>query len=132
MSVSDPIADMATQIRNASSAGKEKVNVKASNLNEAILKILKEEHFIENYKKVLDNKQGMLRIYLRFNDDRTPYIKNIKRISKPGLRVYKGKDELLPVLGGLGISVVSTSKGIIADKEAKERNLGGEILLEVW
>ncbi|MEE8360335.1 MAG: 30S ribosomal protein S8 [Candidatus Omnitrophota bacterium] len=131
MSVSDPIADMATQLRNASSAGKEKVDVKASNIKEAILKVLKEESFIENYKKMSDDKQGTLRIYLKFNDDKTPYIRNIKRISKPGLRIYKGKDELLPVLGGLGISVISTSSGILTDKEAKEKNLGGEILLEV-
>ncbi|MFH1753318.1 MAG: 30S ribosomal protein S8 [Candidatus Omnitrophota bacterium] len=132
MSVTDPIADMATQIRNASSAGKVKVDVKASKVKEAILKILKEEGFIENYKRMPDNKQDTLRIYLKFSEGKKPYMKNIKRISKPGLRVYKGNEELFPVLGGLGISIVSSSEGIITDRVAKEKNLGGEVLLEVW
>lgn len=132
MSITDPIADMATQIRNASSAGKEKVDVKASNVSEEILRVLKAQNFIANYKKMPDNKQGILRVYMRFNEDKTPYISNIKRISKPGLRTYKGKEEILPVLGGLGISIISTSQGLVTDEEARQRNIGGEIMLEVW
>ena len=132
MSITDPIADMATQIRNASSAGKENLDVRASKINEGILEILKSEGFIENYKRIPDNKQDALRIYLKFTEDRRPIITNIKRISKPGLRVYKRKDEITEVLGGLGIAVVSTSQGFLSDKETRERGLGGEVIMEVW
>jgi len=123
---------MATLIRNASNAGKEKVDVRASKICEEIARILKEEAFIESYKRIDDNKQGKLRIYLRLNDEKKPSITNIKRISKPGLRVYKGTKEITPVLGGLGISVISTSQGLIVDKDAREKKLGGEVVLEVW
>ena len=132
MSITDPIADMATQIRNASSAGKENLDVRASKINEGILEILKSEGFIENYKRIPDNKQDALRIYLKFTEDRRPIITKIKRISKPGLRVYKRKDEITEVLGGLGIAVVSTSQGFLSDKETRERGLGGEVIMEVW
>jgi small subunit ribosomal protein S8 len=132
MSITDPIADMATLIRNASASGKEKVNVRASRMNEEIARILKEEAFIENYKRIDDNKQGTLRIYLKLTEEKRPSITNIKRVSKPGLRVYKGTKEIEPVLGGLGIRIISTSQGIITDKAAREKNLGGEVVLEVW
>lgn len=148
MSVTDPIADMATLIRNASKACKEKVDIRASKVNEDILKILKNEKFILNYKRIDDYEetssqrrnskngkkcpQGRLRVYLKFNEDKSLHITNIKRISKPGLRIYKNKNEILPVLGGLGINIVSTSQGILADKEAREKGLGGEVMLQVW
>jgi small subunit ribosomal protein S8 len=132
MSLTDPIADMATKIRNASSAGKDKVDVKASVVTENILKILKDEAFIEDYKKVSDERQGTLRVYLKFSEDSKPYITNIKRISKPGLRVYRNTDDIRSVFGGLGIAIISTSQGILSGKEARDKRLGGEIMLEVW
>jgi small subunit ribosomal protein S8 len=132
MSVSDPIADMATQLRNAASSGKEKVDIKASKMNGSILRLLKEESFIEDYKEMPDNKQGKFRVYLKAGDAKKPAVINIKKISKPGLKVYKGKDEITPVLGGLGISIISTSQGLLTDKQAREKNLGGEVILEVW
>lgn len=132
MSITDPIANMATRLRNASSAEKTTVDVKASRITEEILKILKAESFIENYKRIPDNKQDIIRVYLRFNKDKTPAITNLKRVSKPGLRVYKNKTEIVPVLGGLGISIISSSQGLMADKEAREKNIGGELMLEVW
>ncbi len=132
MSITDPIADMATLIRNASRAGKDKVDIRASNCNEGIAEILKEEKFITNYKRIPDDKQGLIRIYLRFEKDGRPYIRNIKRISKPGLRIYRKKKDLPDVLGGLGIAIISTPQGLLVDKAAREKNIGGEVLLEVW
>lgn len=132
MSITDPIADMSTLIRNACRAGKDKVDIKTSRINESILKILKEKEFIQNYKRTSESKQGALRIYLKFTEDKKPAIRNIKRISKPGLRVYKKKDEIPVVLGGLGISIISTSRGLMADEEARKENLGGEVMLQVW
>lgn len=132
MSITDTIADMATVIRNAVRAGKKTVDIKASNVNEEILKILKNESFIETYKRMEDTNQGMLRVYFKFGEEKTSVLSNIKRISRPGLRDYRKKDDIEPVLGGLGISIVSTSQGIISDREARERNLGGEVMLEVW
>ncbi|MBL7069535.1 MAG: 30S ribosomal protein S8 [Candidatus Omnitrophica bacterium] len=132
MSITDPIADMATLIRNAGDAGKEKVDIKASKVNEEILQILKSEKFIQTYKKIDDNKQGTIRVYLRYDDEKKSIIKSIRRISKPGLKVYKNKKEILPVLGGLGINIISTSKGILSDNDVREKGLGGEVMLEVW
>jgi len=144
MGITDPIADMATLIRNATRVGREKVDVKASKLNEEILKILMNESFIKNYKKIEDKKQGILRVYLKYNEDADaskirnmsrksiPAITNIKRVSKPGLRIYRGKKAVKPVLSGLGIAILTTSQGIVTDVEAREKNIGGEIILEVW
>ncbi len=132
MSITDPIANMATLIRNASSAGKEKVDVKASNIHEEILKILKREGFIENYKRTSDNKQGGLRIYLMRGPHGRPAITNIERVSKPGLRVYTAKDDIPSVLGGIGIAIISTSQGLLTDREAREKDIGGEVMLKVW
>jgi len=132
MSLTDPIADMASLIKNAGDAGKEKVDIKASKVNEEILKILKSESFIQTFKRIEDDKQGILRVYLKYDDEKSPVIKSIRRISKPGLKIYKKKTEIVPVLGGLGINIISTSKGILSDKEVRERGLGGEIILEVW
>lgn len=132
MALTDPIADMLTVIRNASSAKKEAVEVKGSVLSESIAKILKREGFIANYKLMKDNKQGILRIYLKYLKNGTPAILGLKRISRPGLRVYKKADGLPKVYGGLGIAIVSTSKGLLTDVEAREGKVGGEVICYAW
>ena len=132
MAATDPIADMLTIIRNASFSKKEIVEVKNSKLSEEILKIFKKEGFIANYKLVTDSKQGILRVYLKYFKSGNPGILGIKRISKPGLRIYKKCDELPKVYGGLGIAVISTSKGIMTDTEAREKKMGGEVICYTW
>lgn len=132
MALTDPIADMLTMIRNASRAKKETVEVKNSRLTEEILKVFKKEDFIANYKLIKDSKQGLLRIYLRYNSDGSPAILGIKRVSKSSLRIYKKLDELPKVYGGLGIAVISTSKGLMTDDEARENKLGGEVICYAW
>ncbi len=132
MALSDPIADMLTVIRNASSARKETVEAKNSVLSEGIVKLLKREGFIGNYKLMKDNKQGILRIYLKYLKNGTPSILGLKRISRPGLRVYKKADELPKVYSGLGIAILSTSKGLLTDTEARDSKIGGEVLCYAW
>ena len=132
MAITDSIADMLTIIRNGSFAKKEAVEVRGSKLSEEILSIFKKENFIQNYKLMKDNKQGILRVYLKYAKDGSPAILGIKRISKPGLRVYKQADELPKVYGGLGLAVISTSQGLITDNEAREKKIGGEILCYIW
>lgn len=132
MALTDPIADMLTVIRNASSTKKEAVEVKNSVLSENIVKILKREGFIANYKLMKDNKQGILRIYLKYLKNGTPAILGLKRISKPGLRIYKKADELPKVYGGLGVAIISTSQGLLTDSEAREKKTGGEVLCYAW
>lgn len=132
MAVTDPIANMLTIIRNASSSKKEVAEVKNSILTEEIIKIFKREDFISNYKLIKDNKQGVLRIYLKYMKSGNPAILGIKRISKPGLRIYKKADELPRVYGGLGVAIVSTSKGLLTDQEARKNKHGGEIICYVW
>ncbi|PIU42387.1 MAG: 30S ribosomal protein S8 [Candidatus Omnitrophica bacterium CG07_land_8_20_14_0_80_42_15] len=132
MSVTDPIANMLTVIRNASRAGKETANVKASKLSEEIIKKLKAKKLISNYKKIEDNKQGILRVYLRFLNEKTPAITELKRISKPGLRRYVKKDEIPKVLGGMGFAIISTPKGLLTDEEARKQGIGGEVILHAW
>jgi small subunit ribosomal protein S8 len=132
MSVTDPLADMLTRIRNASSARHEKVDIPTSRLKEAIAKILKDEGYIKNFKVLVDErKHGILRISLKYDANRRAFV-NLKRISKPSRRVYVGKDEIPSVLKGLGISILSTSKGILTDKEARRANVGGEVLCYIW
>ncbi|NIS62255.1 MAG: 30S ribosomal protein S8 [Proteobacteria bacterium] len=132
MSMTDPLADMLTRIRNASSARHDKVDIPASRLKEAIAKILKEEGYIKNYKVIVDErKHTTLRIFLKYDPDRRGII-NLKRVSKPSRRVYVGKDEIPSVLKGLGISILSTPKGILTDKEARRVNVGGEVLCYIW
>lgn len=132
MSVTDPLADMLTRIRNASSARHEKVDIPASRLKEALAKILKNEGYIKNFKVLVDErKHGILRISLKYDAGRRGII-NLKRISTPSRRVYVGKDEIPSVLKGLGISILSTSKGILTDKEARRANVGGEVLCYIW
>jgi small subunit ribosomal protein S8 len=132
MSMTDPIADMLTRIRNANMAYHEKVDVPASRVKEAIARILLKEGFIRNYKLIEDGKQGLLRIYLKYGEDKERVISELVRVSKPGRRVYVGRDELPKVKSGLGVAILSTSKGIMTDHEARKANVGGEVLCYVW
>ncbi len=131
MSWSDPIADMLTRIRNASRAGKTQVNVKASKICEGIAAVLKQEGYIQDYDRIDDGKQGILRITLKYDPEGQPAITEIKRMSKPGCRMYAGVDSLPTVLGGMGIVVMSTSKGIVSDRHCRENKVGGEVLCTV-
>ena len=132
MSWSDPIADMLTRIRNAARVGKATVDVKASKVCQGIAEVLKKEGYIEGYDRIDDGKQGFIRVILKYDQDGQSVITDIKRISKPGCRRYVGVDELPTVLGGMGISVVSTSKGIVSDRNCRESKVGGEILCTVY
>ena len=130
--VTDTIADMLTRIRNANQMRYEEVNVPASNVKKEIARILKEEGFINDYKIVDNDAQGSIQITLKYTDKKERVINGLKRISKPGLRVYVQKNEVPKVLNGLGIALISTSKGIKTDKEARQEGLGGEVLAYVW
>lgn len=131
MNITDPIADMLTRIRNANTARHESVDVPASNMKNAIADILLKEGYIKSFESIEDGKQGVIKINLKYiNKQKT--ISGIKRISKPGLRVYANSSELPKVLGGLGIAIISTSKGIMTDKEARKEGVGGEVLAYVW
>ncbi len=132
MVMTDPIADFLTRIRNANSVNHEKVEIPASNIKKKMAEILKEEGFIKDIEYIEDGKQGVLRLYLKYGPNKQKVITGIKRISKPGLRVYVGKDELPKVLGGLGIAIISTSRGVMTDKEARKNGLGGEVICYVW
>ena len=132
MALTDPIADMLTILRNASSIRKATVEAKNSVLSENIVKLLKREGFIANYKLMKDDKQGILRIYLKYLKNGTPAILGLKRISRPGLRVYKQADELPKVYSGLGVAIISTSKGLLTDAEARDSKIGGEIICYAW
>ena len=130
MSMSDPIADMLTRIRNANSAYHEKVEMPASTVKAAVLNILKEEGFVKNFESVNNGKTR--KVTLKYGSNKEKVISGIKRISKPGLRVYAKKEELPRVLGGLGIAVISTSQGVMSDKTARKLGLGGEVIAYVW
>jgi len=132
MVMTDPIADFLTRIRNANSVNHEKVEIPSSKMKKTLAGILKEEGYIKNFEYIEDGKQGLLRLYLKYGNDKQKVITGIKRISKPGLRIYARKDQLPRVLGGLGIAVISTSYGIMTDKEARKRQLGGEVVCYVW
>jgi len=132
LNTTDPIADMLTRIRNANSSKHKTVDVPSSNMKKAIAEILFKEGYIRAYEEIKDDTQGIIRITLKYNEKGARVIDGIKRISKPGLRVYASKDELPKVLNGLGIALISTSKGIKTDKEAREAGLGGEVLAYVW
>jgi small subunit ribosomal protein S8 len=131
MSWSDPIADMLTRIRNASRVGKPQVNIKASKVCEGIAAVLKREGYILDYDRIEDGRQGILRVMLKYDPDGRPVITEIKRMSKPGCRQYASVDSLPTVLGGMGIVVVSTSKGIVSDRHCRENKVGGEVLCTV-
>ncbi|WP_102029421.1 30S ribosomal protein S8 [Salirhabdus sp. Marseille-P4669] len=132
MTMTDPIADMLTRIRNANMVRHEKLEVPASNLKKEIADILKREGFIRDYEYVSDDKQGVLRVFLKYGPNNERVITGLKKISKPGLRVYAKAEELPKVLNGLGIAVVSTSKGVLTDKEARQQAVGGEVLAYIW
>jgi small subunit ribosomal protein S8 len=131
MSLSDPIADMLTRIRNAVRADKQKVNIKASKICAGIASVLKNEGYIEDFDRIDDSKQGILRISLKYAPDGEAAIKSIERVSRPGRRTYSPVDKLPVVLAGMGIAIVSTSKGVMSDKQCRESKVGGEILCTV-
>lgn len=132
MSLSDLIADQLTIIRNGLRVGKKSVIVKKSGTIEGILKIILDEGFIENYKVIADNKQGLIKVYLKYTEDEVPVIEQLKRISKPGRREYVHAQGVKPVRGGIGISIVSTSKGLMTDAQAREAGIGGEVICQIW
>ena len=132
MTMSDPIADMLTRIRNASTAKHDTVDVPASNMKKAIAEILMEEGYIKNFQLIDNSTQGIIRITLKYGANKAKTINGLRRISKPGLRVYAKSEELPKVLKGLGIALVSTSKGIMTDKKARQEHVGGEVLAYIW
>ena len=132
MSMSDPLADLLTRIRNALHAGFPTVEAPSSRLKVQVCEVLKNEGYIIDFVREDDGKQGILRIQLKYTEDRKPVIQGIKRISKPSLRIYGGAGEIAPVRSGLGISVLTTSKGVMTAKQARAENVGGEVLCEVW
>ncbi|MBR3133878.1 MAG: 30S ribosomal protein S8 [Clostridia bacterium] len=132
MNITDPIADMLTRIRNANSAKHATVDVPSSKMKLAIAQILVDEGYIKSFEKIEDNKQGVIRVTLKYDENGKRVISGLKRISKPGLRIYANKEEIPQVLNGLGIAIVSTSKGIMTDKKARKENVGGEVLAYVW
>ncbi|TDM12857.1 30S ribosomal protein S8 [Macrococcus lamae] len=132
MTMSDPIADMLTRVRNANMVRHEKLEVPASNIKKEIAEILKREGFLKSVEYIEDDKQGVIRMFLKYGSNNERVITGLKRISKPGLRVYAKADELPRVLNGLGVALVSTSEGVLTDKEARQRNIGGEVLAYIW
>ena len=132
MSVSDPIADFLTCVRNAVRAKHRKVDVPATRMKTDLAKVLLRERFINNFKVIEDSRQGMLRVYLKYSADDVSVISGIRRASTPGRRVYVGKHEIPKIMGGLGASIVSTSRGLMTDREAREAGLGGEVIAQVW
>ncbi len=132
MVMTDPIADFLTRIRNANSVNHEKVEIPASRLKRTLAQILKDEGMIRDFEYVEDGKQGILRVHLKYGPNKQKVITGLKRISRPGLRVYAKKDEVPRILGGLGLAIVSTSQGVMTDKQARKLGLGGEVLCYVW
>ena len=132
MATSDPIADMLTIIRNGGKAGLSKVDIPGSKVKVEVVRVLKEQGYIKDYKFLENETQGVLRVYLKYVSEGSPTIFGIQRVSKPSCRVYSKSKNIKPVLNGLGISIISTSKGLMTDKQAREANLGGEILCNVW
>jgi len=131
MSLSDPIADMLTRIRNASRVGRDTVNVKASKVCQGVAQVLKDEGYILGYDRIDDGKQGLIRVELKYTPEGDPVINTITRVSKPGCRVYNGKEDMPRVMGGLGIAIVSTSQGVISDRKCRQDNVGGELICTV-
>ncbi len=132
MTMTDPIADMLTRIRNANTVGHKTVEIPASKMKKAIAEILKEEGYIEDFEVIEDDKQGIIKVTMKYGANREKVISGIKKISKPGLKVYAKANEVPKVLGGLGIAIISTSKGIVSDKEARKLGVGGEVICYVW
>ena len=132
MQITDTIADMLTRIRNANSAKHDSVDVPASNMKKTIAQILVDEGYVKSFQVIDDGKQGVIRLTLKYNAGKTPAITGIRRVSKPGLRIYASCEELPKVMKGLGIAIISTSKGVMTDKLARKENVGGEVLAFVW
>ena len=132
MSMTDPIADLLTRIRNAILAKHDRLDVPASKLKLEVCRILQEQGYLRGFRSIEGKPVGTLRLFLRYSDEGTPAISYIQKISKPGRRVYRGAEELTPVRNGLGVGIVSTSQGLLTDAEARERRVGGEILCEIW
>ena len=132
MSMTDPIADLLSRIRNAQTAKHDRLDVPASKLKLEVVKLLKEEGFIKNFREIEGTPVGTLRIFLRYTQDGVPAISFLERVSKPGRRVYRKADEIQPVRNGLGIGIVSTSQGLLTDAQARQRRVGGELLCQVW
>lgn len=132
MQITDTIADLLTRIRNASAAKHATVDIPASNIKKSITQILLDEGYIADYKVIDDGKQGIIRVTLKYDENRSPVISGLRRVSKPGLRIYAGAAELPKVMKGLGVAIISTSKGVLTDKKARELGVGGEVLAFVW
>lgn len=132
MQTTDPIADLLTRIRNANSAKHESVDIPASNMKKSITEILMEEGYIKNFQIIDDGKQGIIRVALKYGPNKTKVIQGLRRVSKPGLRIYANCEDMPRVMKGLGIAIVSTSKGVMTDKAARKDNVGGEVLAFVW
>lgn len=132
MHITDPIADMLTRIRNANSAKHETVDIPASNMKKAIAQIPLDEGYIASYKVIEDEKQGVIRVTLKYGENKAQVITGLRRVSKPGLRIYSNVEDMPKVMKGLGIAIISTSKGIMTDREARKQNVGGEVLAFVW
>jgi small subunit ribosomal protein S8 len=132
MQITDPIADLLTRIRNANVAKHETVDVPASNMKKAICQILLDEGYIKNFTVTEDGKQGMIKIALKYQDNKAPVITGLRRVSKPGLRIYTNVEDMPKVMRGLGIAIISTSKGIMTDRVARKENIGGEVLAYIW
>ena len=130
--MTDPIADMLTRVRNACRAGHRKVDIPSSRMKREIARILKESGFVHNYAYIDDNRQGYLRLYLKYSPDEESVLQGLKRESRPGLRKYVGKDEIPRILNGLGVAILSTSKGILTDRTARREGVGGEVICSVW
>ena len=132
MQITDSIADLLTRIRNANSAKHDTVEVPASNMKKAICQILVDEGYIKNFTTIEDGKQGMIKITLKYGEGKTPVISGLRRVSKPGLRIYSNVEDMPKVMKGLGIAVISTSKGVMTDRQARKENVGGEVLAFIW
>ena len=132
MQITDTIADMLTRIRNAASAKHDSVDVPASNMKKAIAQILVDEGYIKNYKVIEDDKQGTIRVTLKYGEGKTQVITGLRRVSKPGLRIYSNVEDMPKVMKGLGVAIISTSKGVMTDREARKQNVGGEVLAFIW
>ena len=132
MQITDTIADLLTRIRNASAAKHESVEIPASNMKKAICQILVDEGYVKNFTVVEDGKQGIIKVNLKYGEGKSPVINGLRRVSKPGLRVYSSAEELPRVMKGLGVAIISTSKGVMTDRQARKENVGGEVLAFIW
>lgn len=132
MQITDPIADLLTRIRNASAAKHDSVEIPASNMKKAICQILVDEGYVKSFSVAEDGKQGMIKVILKYGEGKTPVIQGLRRVSKPGLRIYSNAENMPKVIKGLGVAIVSTSKGIMTDRQARKENVGGEVLAFIW